>query len=451
MALRRVCGGIGGLGRLFVDSALATTADRGAAALRDVRRCCASLGALAALLACVPVMAAEVQLRAFDIEEQELASALIEFAVQADVALVSPGQLLEGRRSPGVRGVLTASEALRRLLEGTGVEGDIDRGVLILRPMTRVAEKREEPDMAETELRNRSFLTTLIGSITSLAAGLFVTSASPQAVAQQGGYTPEEVVVTARRVEESLQRSPVSITNVTGDALFERDLGDISGVGKVSPNVNFSFGGTTSGSDTAAVVYIRGVGQNDFTPVTDPGVGVYVDGVYIARTVGTVLEALDLQRIEVMKGPQGTVFGRNTIGGAINLITRDPAETFQAKLRFTAGEDDRFELFGSVDLPISPTLRATVSGLGKIRDGYVLRPDGTDLGDDDILTGRVKLLWEPTEILSFRLATDYTRFTENSAPEAALDTPSAHPFQRFSTTTHLVTVQPIPPVPAAAA
>jgi len=388
--------------------------------------------AAAGLLLAASVARADDRAHAFDIEAQSLGTALIEFAQQADVVFVSRGELMQGRRSGAVQGVLTAAEALEQLLEGSGLSGEIDaEGVLVLRPHKSLATSK--PDDEDSDMRpaqpQKNFLTTLVGSVAGLAAAIIGAGApADAAMAQSRGYVLEEVVVTARRVEESLQRSPVSITNVTGDALFERDLGDISGVANLSPNVNFSFGGTTSGSDSAAVVYIRGVGQNDFTPVTDPGVGIYVDGVYLARSVGSVLDALDLERVEVLKGPQGTVFGRNTIGGAINLITRDPGDKLAGRLRFTTGEDDRYELFGSVDLPITPTLRSNITGMAKIRDGYVKRRDGVDLGDDDVITGRVKLVWEPTENLSFNLATDYTRLTEESAPEVALEVPESSLF-----------------------
>lgn len=253
----------------------------------------------------------------------------------------------------------------------------------------------------------------------------------PVSFAQDSGFVLEEIVVTARKVEESLQDSPVSITVISGSALQERDLTNISGIAEMSSNVNFSFGGTTSGSDSAAVVYIRGVGQNDFTPVTDPGVGIYVDGVYLARTLGSVLENLDLQQIEVLKGPQGTVFGRNTIGGAISLTTRDPGETFGGRLSFTTGEDDRYEVAGSIDLPITDTFRGTISALGKFRDGYVHRPDGVDLGDDDVVATRAKFLWEPTADLSFRFTADWARVREESAPESAVDIPENTQFPTF--------------------
>ena len=184
-----------------------------------------------------------------------------------------------------------------------------------------------------------------------------------KAVAQDAGdkgFVLEEIMVTARKIEENLRDTPIAVTVITGDSLRERDLTQISGVADVAPNVNFSFGGTSSGSGSAAVVYIRGVGQNDFTPVTEPGVGIYVDDVYLGRTIGSVLDVLDLQSIEVLRGPQGTLFGRNTIGGAISLTSRDPGDTSSGRVRVTLGDDSRQEFFGSVDLPFNDQVRAAL-------------------------------------------------------------------------------------------
>jgi len=168
---------------------------------------------------------------------------------------------------------------------------------------------------------------------------------SPPTWAQsERGFTLQEVIVTARRTEESLQSAPIAITAVSGAELQERGATQIAAVADFAPNVNFSFGGTSSGSTAAAVMFIRGVGQNDFLPTTEPGVGLYVDGAYYGRTVGSLIELLDLERVEVLRGPQGTLFGRNTIGGAINVTTHAPGDSFGAQLRGTIGTDNRRDL-----------------------------------------------------------------------------------------------------------
>ncbi|MEM9749391.1 MAG: TonB-dependent receptor [Pseudomonadota bacterium] len=246
----------------------------------------------------------------------------------------------------------------------------------------------------------------------------------PSAVfAQDGaqGFSLEEIVVTARKREEGLQSTPIAITAVTAKALEERGIVQLEDVATIAPNVSFSGIAPISGNPSAAVVYIRGVGQNDFTPVTDPGVGIYVDGVYIARSVGAALDLIDIERIEVLRGPQGTLFGRNTIGGAISLFTQDPGDDPRLTIAGTTGADNRAEVNVAASGKVTDEIGVGFSGLYKQRDGYVLRlQDGLELGNDDVIAGRVKFSYEPTSNFRALLAADYTREDEETAPTVPL-------------------------------
>ena len=188
-----------------------------------------------------------------------------------------------------------------------------------------------------------------------LVAGLTVL-ATPLP-AQEGGRFGglEEVVVTARRVEENMQSVPVSVTMIDAEEFTEirgaQDLTDVS----IAPNVDITAGASVSGLTGAPTVFIRGLGQADFLAVSDPAVGVYLDGVYIARTVGSLLELTDFERIEVLRGPQGTLYGRNTEGGAINLITRAPGEELATKVSLDLGGDEYLRFKGSIDMPFGDT------------------------------------------------------------------------------------------------
>lgn len=263
-----------------------------------------------------------------------------------------------------------------------------------------------------------------------LAVSAVLLNTTGQLYAKESGFSIEEILVTARKREESLQNAPVAVTALSGQALDERDMTQISAIADIAPNVNFSFGGTSSGSGSAAVVYIRGIGQNDFTPVTDPGVGIYIDGVYLGRTIGSVLDVVDLERLEVLRGPQGTLFGRNSIGGAINLTTRDPGDELAGRIRATVGEDSRLAVYGTLEVPMGENLAAIFTGLRKTRDGYVDRNAGSgdDPGDEDVAGFRAKFVWTPTENLTVKLSGDYTREREESAPEVMVDIDEASVF-----------------------
>lgn len=132
----------------------------------------------------------------------------------------------------------------------------------------------------------------------------------------------EEITVTARKVQESLQETPVSVTVISKETMDNLSFVNIGEIQNVTPNLQFNSG--FSGSSAGANFFIRGIGQLDFISTSDPGVSLFLDGVYMARTVGAALDTADIERIEVLKGPQGTLFGKNTIGGAVNISTVKP-------------------------------------------------------------------------------------------------------------------------------
>jgi len=145
-------------------------------------------------------------------------------------------------------------------------------------------------------------------------------SIATQVNAQSEGYELEEIVVTAQKRAESLQDTPIAITAFTATALADKGINDISEIANFTPGLVFDTTSPIGGVSSGAAVFIRGIGNTDFSLTTDPGVGTYVDGVYVARSVGGVLDVLDVERIEILRGPQGTLFGRNAIGGAINIV-----------------------------------------------------------------------------------------------------------------------------------
>jgi iron complex outermembrane receptor protein len=235
--------------------------------------------------------------------------------------------------------------------------------------------------------------------------------------AQSAHPAVEEIIVTARKREESLQDTPVSITAFTADNLEARNIDNIGQIGDVTPNLTINTSASFSGSPSSTAIFLRGIGQVDFTLNTDPGVGLYVDGVYISRSIGGLIDLVDVERIEVLRGPQGTLFGRNTIGGAINVTSKLPSDEFGARLKATFGSDERADVLIEANVPISDNLLSRVSILSKNREGYVSRTEtGDSLGDDDVLSGRATLSFIPSDTLTIQLALDMTREREESAP-----------------------------------
>ncbi|HEX5049929.1 MAG TPA: TonB-dependent receptor [Gammaproteobacteria bacterium] len=229
--------------------------------------------------------------------------------------------------------------------------------------------------------------------------------------------TLEQIVVTARRRTESLQDTPVAVTALSGDALERLQVVATTDLDKVVPNLQFHSYGTLTGNNSAAQVFIRGIGQTDATPAVDPGVGVYIDDVYMGRSVGGAMDFRDIANVQVLRGPQGTLFGRNTIGGAVLLTTNAPGENAGNSVRFGVGDDNLRELFAAFDVPLADTWSMRLSAGGRQRDGYVTRAfDGEDLGDEGMYTGQIGVRWEPSDRLTLTLRADYTNEDENGSP-----------------------------------
>jgi iron complex outermembrane receptor protein len=224
----------------------------------------------------------------------------------------------------------------------------------------------------------------------------------------------EEVIVTARRREESLQDVPISITALSAADIVERSAANLADLTAATPNVQIAPSSIVG--NAAAAIFIRGIGQFDNSITTDPGVGVYVDGVYFARTNGALLDLADFNEVEVLRGPQGTLFGKNTIGGAINITTNNPGDKFGGQVQVTAGNLDRFDYSAAVDIPLGPNDAMRVSLMRRSDDGYGRRPDGTTLGGHDRDIGRIKWHWTPSDSIDITWSADGTRKRENGSP-----------------------------------
>jgi len=204
-----------------------------------------------------------------------------------------------------------------------------------------------------------------VGLVGGVVASIIATSALAQEL--------EEVTVTATRRSENIQDVPIAVTAITAAQLESKGINDVAKLSAIAPNVTLDAGTPFSGSDTVLAAYIRGIGQNDFAFNQDPGVGVYVDGVYLARSVGSNTSMLDVERVEILKGPQGTLFGRNTIGGAISIVTREPGHEFMFKGSVTGGSFNRMDIQATADLPLSDILRTSLSFSSAKRNGYQRR------------------------------------------------------------------------------
>lgn len=241
--------------------------------------------------------------------------------------------------------------------------------------------------------QKRLLLNLMLWLIASCSSGVY---ANEKAVL-------EEIIVTARKTEENLQEVPISVTAFNSADIEARGLADLEDIALNVPNVNFS---RTNGM---AVISIRGFADDDPTPTSDPLVGVYIDGVYIARMQGALLEMVDAERVEVLKGPQGTLFGKNTVGGAISIISKKPRGEGDGYVKVTAGEDERVNFQGSYDFGITDDLSLIVSGLYKTRDCLLRRVnDNACVDDEDVKLVRAHANYQAGEDVSASLILDAT-------------------------------------------
>lgn len=227
---------------------------------------------------------------------------------------------------------------------------------------------------------------------------------------ESGAIGIEEVVVTARRREETAQSVPIPITALSSDELRERSAKDLTDISRVTPNMDYINSASNRGT---AQVFLRGIGQVNWSPVQDPKVGVYLDGVYLGRPQGAVFDIMDLERIEVLRGPQGTLFGRNTTAGLVHIITHKPEDTFGAQVQVGGGNDGQINVGAIVNIPISDTLATRFSVQHRESDGYVKNNGaGTHWNDENRQMFRGSALWTPNDVFDALLEFDYQRVRE---------------------------------------
>lgn len=283
----------------------------------------------------------------------------------------------------------------------------------------------------------------------SLIAVLAATTALPvaaQDTAAESAEAPEEnqgvedIVVTAQRRSQNLQDVPIAVSAFGGAALTERAVADVSSLSALTPNVNLDGGTPFSGSSAVLSATIRGIGSDDFAFNIDPGVGIYLDGVFLARTVGANQDLPDVERIEVLRGPQGTLFGRNTIGGAISIVTHTPGDEFRIRGDITTGSFNLVRARATIDIPIVDGVTSSITAGVTNRTGFQRRipyagsaaeqqaiansdshlnfnhadySTATRQSADDSISLRGRLRIEPGDSVRINLSADYTR--QNSA------------------------------------
>ena len=235
-----------------------------------------------------------------------------------------------------------------------------------------------------------------------------ITIPSTSIFAEQEVSVFDEVVVTARKRAEYSQSVPIPISALNEEQLEIRNIVELTDIEKLAPNLSIQASSVNSG---VLEVYMRGIGQANWAIPHDPKIGLYTDGVYAARPQGGLVDLYDLQRVEVLRGPQGTLFGKNTTAGLINIITNQPTQETEGKIRLGAGSDSHQLIEGMFNTPLSDSLAFRFSFLTKETDGYIINSiTGNDRGNEDTTSFRAQLKYD-TDAYSANLA--FSRFDQD--------------------------------------
>ncbi len=295
---------------------------------------------------------------------------------------------------------------------------------------------------------NRPAPSFAIAPVAAALAALALTPPAFAAAAEEGAL--EEVIVTAQFRQENLQDTALAITAVSGELLEQQGLTNLTDLGLVIPNANIRPQGSFSGP--TPFIGMRGVQTSDYIFTSEPGVGVYIDDVYQGTLTGSAIDLLDLERVEVLRGPQGTLFGKNSLGGAIRLISKQPTGNDTGTLEVTYGTSNRLDLRGVYDFKLTENLFARITGVSKQIDGYQdvldfacqMRANGTpqlagtfptfvpsekqakgdckiaERGGSESNAARLMLRYLASDKLEMSLAADYSKTNQEPAVDSKL-------------------------------
>ena len=222
---------------------------------------------------------------------------------------------------------------------------------------------------------------------------------------EASGGVLEEIIVTARKREETAQSVPIPISALSEAQMEARNITDIQDIERITPNLDFEY---SSVNNNNTQVFLRGIGQVNWSTTQDPKIGIYIDGVYLSRPQGGLIDLMDLERVEVLRGPQGTLFGRNTTAGLIQLITKGPSQEQEAYLKLGSGTDGHEMFGGMLNLPLSDNLAARFAVYSKKTDGYFLNASNGNMHSNENSNSYRASLARSGDVYNARLT--YDRF-----------------------------------------
>jgi iron complex outermembrane receptor protein len=288
----------------------------------------------------------------FNVPKSDLKAALDKFISQSGVSLFYRVDDVQSKATEGVQGTMEPEDALAKLLQGNALSFVKDaNGAMVISKASDTSQVTSE--------------------------------AAPEVIA--------EVVVTAEKRSNSAQKTAIAMNVFDSSTLKRNGISSLQDLANLSPSIQFAQ------NQDAAVITIRGVASRDDSEVGDPAVAVDTDGFYVQRPVGLNATMFDLERVEALKGPQGTLYGRNATGGVINIIAQKPKSYFEASASVDIGNYSTRNVEAMVNFPLTDTLSLRLSGTSRLHDGYLKRTPVEDADDEDNQAGRAMLLWKPND------------------------------------------------------
>lgn len=337
----------------------------------------------------------------FDLEPQPLSDALIEFSETSDIIVMASAELVEGKSAPAISGALEPSEALERLLRGSGLTtASTDNGTIVLTQAVA-----EAPEEAESQSNFQ------LAQLDTQAVRQPVDAAETELERRR---TLDRVIVTGQKREEYIQDVPIAISAFSGEQLDAQKIEGGFDLLKSVPNVTFSKTNFSSYN-----FQIRGIGTQAVSATTDPAVAVSFNNTALIVNRLFEQEYVDIERVEVLRGPQGTLYGRNATAGVINVISAQPEmENLFGEVELETGNYNARRARGHVNLPLGEQFALRLAGAVTVRDGYAFNEASledpsieSDIDDRNLWTARATLGWQPTS--NFRADLLWERFEED--------------------------------------
>ena len=377
---------------------------------RTLRRLPATVFISVIVICAASTLTAGEQTFLFNVPRSSADVAINTIAEQADAQVLFPFDKVKSIEANGLHGEYTLVEALRLALEGTGLSADFTDSGAIMVTFTPDQSKLNEEGTAPMKKERKSTLLSkaalfLFGTLTSEGAISQGTVTDPEALVL------EEVIVTAQLREQNLQDVPVSVTAFSGEDLDDFRLFSLQDIARFTPGFTGS-----SFNNSNPIFAVRGANNTFSQAGASKPVGVFIDEVFIPRNSAANFDLFDLEQVAVLRGPQGTLFGRNVTGGALQITTSKPSlEKPELKLKLGGGNLDYIEAAGLGSVPLSDNAAGKVSFSYKNREGYITdRFNGHDYNDIETLSIRGQLLFEVSDELEVIASVDYTKDDTNS-------------------------------------